>query len=137
MLQLTATNLEQKCAPDKQFLGFKCADILKLRKELAIASCRYCPRPAPPITCCRCGLRFHLPCGIKNSCMTVMTRLFESYCRDCYALIKHTLLKVPERESCLICTEEFHGELAYTPICCKADVLFHISCIKVIKRRFF
>lgn len=132
LFQLTASDLYQKQNDRFEFFGFNFSDILDLRFELMSVSCQFCGRSSPPVCCTKCGARYHLPCGLKNFCVTVMNEPFHSYCNCCYVLKYPGLLKTSKTGSCFLCLEDYERfDLIYRPKCCNVDASIHLHCLKV------
>lgn len=100
-----------------------------------LQTCCYCQKRGANIGCCnqRCRQSFHVPCGVKNKCLSEFTGVFRSFCR------KHSnqFACAPGEEHktddlCRICLDVMGTYDAVESLrspCCSRDVWYHKRCM--------
>lgn len=119
-------------SPNLEFFGFTYEDILTIRLNAMTLSCKYCGGIGPAVACIACRILYHLPCGLKNYCITIMSGVFPSYCHQCYVNLFPGMVTFVRDGSCLLCSESFEEiNIVHNPKCCKSDANIHVHCLKV------
>lgn len=138
--QLLSTYTKQRGNDDEGIFGFLEADIRSSLRNVRMHRCSYCQKSNAYIHCAdeTCDRKFHLPCGLKNNCLSQFSGEFRSYC-------SHHLPPFARRELtgsnvCAICIEPFleTNPIMRVPPCLRTEVClkskfqnfsFHRHCI--------
>ncbi|KAH8420097.1 hypothetical protein KR009_005792 [Drosophila setifemur] len=132
---LLSSNLQQNGGDSSGILGFLLRDI---RREIAEASrrkCTYCREMGASLVCQKCGVIFHLSCGLVNACVMEFCHQFHSYCDGCAPMDdykRQLLANPPKHKICDICLKDIAffklNNVAYGD-CCRQGFV-HKQCMR-------
>ncbi|XP_063708349.1 PHD finger protein 7-like [Culicoides brevitarsis] len=116
----------------KDMAGFVVSDIEDAVRDLKTKKfkCFYCGKPDPAAVCCKkvCRKRYHLPCAMKNHCLTRFFGSFDTFCHfHAREKIKHKE-KPANDQICEICFEDLGP---YDPVGCFQPP----CCVDLVKKK--
>lgn len=95
--------------------------------------CFYCKIRGATIGCCKKGCRksFHLPCALKNNCLTQFINSFNSFCHLHHGIETNTPVHTIE-ELCGVCNEMMgtYRPVTSIPLTCCSNGWCHKKCLK-------